>query len=135
MRRFSDLVLTVLVLLLVATSPLPAATSWPGLRGPDSDGAVRDADLLSQGAGGLALGWKKALGSGYSAVVVAEGRAVTMFADGEDDILAAFDVESGKEELPVIVKAFQLNPECPKRHRQKEKEGDKGISTRSALFQ
>ncbi len=97
MRRHPLQILAGLVLVILAVSPISGATDWPGLRGPDFDGGVRDANLLRQGADSLALGWKKALGSGYSAVVVSDGRAVTMFADGEDDILAAFDAESGEE--------------------------------------
>ncbi len=83
--------------LAVAAAPPAAATEgWPGLRGPNLDGAVRDVKLLDEERPGLSVAWKRALGSGYSAVIVADGRALTMFADGADDVLAAFDVETGE---------------------------------------
>jgi enterochelin esterase-like enzyme/outer membrane protein assembly factor BamB len=75
-----------------------ADPGWPGLRGPGFDGSVRDVALFDGGAAGLAVGWKHTLGSGYSGVAVGDGRVVTMFVAGEDDVLAAFDVTSGKEQ-------------------------------------
>jgi len=74
-----------------------AAADWPGLRGPAHDGAAREGKLIGERGGGLAVGWKVALGSGYSAVAVADGIAVTMFSAGTDDVIAAFAVDSGKE--------------------------------------
>ena len=41
--------------------------------------------------------WRRALGSGYSGVVVADGHAVTMFSDGETDFLVSLDADSGEE--------------------------------------
>jgi len=73
------------------------AADWPGLRGPAYDGAAREARLLGESGGGLAVGWKVPLGPGYSAVVVADGIAVTMFGAGPDDVMAAFAVDTGKE--------------------------------------
>ena len=54
-------------------------------------------------AGALALRWRAKLGSGYSGVAVAGGRAVTMFADGPRDVLAAFDTDAGKEAWRVTI--------------------------------
>jgi len=73
------------------------ATEWPGFRGPDRDGAVPDARLFAGESGTLEVRWKHELGPGYSAIAVRDGRLVTMFGAGEDDVLAAFDVESGEE--------------------------------------
>jgi enterochelin esterase-like enzyme/outer membrane protein assembly factor BamB len=73
------------------------ANGWPGFRGPNSDGTVPGVELFDGASAELSLGWKRALGSGYSAIAVADGRLVTMFADGDADVLAAFDVESGDE--------------------------------------
>jgi hypothetical protein len=47
--------------------------------------------------GAPAVRWRARLGSGYSGVVVSGGRAVTMFSDGGNDVLAALDEASGKE--------------------------------------
>ncbi len=45
----------------------------------------------------LATAWKKSLGSGYSAVSVGGGYAVTMFSDGDSDLTIAFDASTGAE--------------------------------------
>lgn len=45
----------------------------------------------------LDLVWKRPLGSGYSGVSVVDGRAVTMFSDGEFDNLVALDTDTGEE--------------------------------------
>lgn len=77
--------------------PLPAAEGWPYLRGADHDSQVRGAGLGERQEFGLERAWQRPLGSGFSAVVVAEGKALTMFSDGDDDVLAAFDTSSGDE--------------------------------------
>jgi enterochelin esterase-like enzyme/outer membrane protein assembly factor BamB len=41
--------------------------------------------------------WKRPLGSGYSCVLIADSFGVTMFTDGTDDLLTAFDPDTGKE--------------------------------------
>ena len=41
--------------------------------------------------------WKCSLGTGYSGVVVSEGKAVTMFSDGKMDYLIALSSNDGKE--------------------------------------
>ena len=80
---------------LVASGPLSAST-WPGLRGPNHDGSI-DAQLFGGESASLEIGWKVDLGSGYSAVVVADGKVLTQFADGDADYLGAFDAASGAE--------------------------------------
>jgi hypothetical protein len=46
---------------------------------------------------GMELAWDRELGSGYSRISIADGKAVTMFASGEVDVVAAFDVATGDE--------------------------------------
>jgi outer membrane protein assembly factor BamB len=43
------------------------------------------------------------LGTGYSGVVVAEGRLVTMFSDGRDDYVGALDAGTGEERWRVAI--------------------------------
>jgi outer membrane protein assembly factor BamB/enterochelin esterase-like enzyme len=69
---------------------------WPGLRGPHHDGSAARGSRFATDAGELAVRWRTPLGSGYSGVAVARGRAVTMFTDGAQDVLAAFDAASGR---------------------------------------
>ena len=68
---------------------------------------IASADIASAqigaSAGELAVRWRAKLGSGYSGVAVAGARAVTMFADGPGDVLAAFDTDSGKEAWRVTI--------------------------------
>jgi outer membrane protein assembly factor BamB len=72
------------------------SSDWPSLRGPRHDGTAPSALDASEGAG-FAVAWRAALGAGYSAVAVADGRAVTLFSDGSQDVAAAFDTRTGKE--------------------------------------
>lgn len=72
------------------------ASDWPGLRGPGHDGVAPSALDSSEGAG-FVVAWRAALGAGYSAVAVAEGRAITLFSDGASDLAVAFDARTGKE--------------------------------------
>ncbi len=74
-----------------------AAADWPQQRGPSQNGTVDGAGLLSGGGFGLEVAWKRALGSGYSEIAVVDGLAVTMFADGTNDLVAAFDAATGEE--------------------------------------
>ena len=86
----------VALLVLWPAMPVSAETAWPGFRGPSHDGSV-SAQLFDSESKALAVGWKVALGSGYSALAVGESHVYAMFADGDADYLGAFDVESGDE--------------------------------------
>ncbi len=73
-------------------------TDWPGFRGPRGDGIARVGSVFSTSNDlGLKIEWKVSIGSGYSGVAVAQGVAVTMFSDGKSDVLAAYDVATGKQ--------------------------------------
>ena len=47
---------------------------------------------------GLKVVWQQKLGSGYSSISIADGRAVTMFSDGSADFVIALDAHSGAEQ-------------------------------------
>jgi outer membrane protein assembly factor BamB len=87
-----------LVVAVVCSCGLSAASdqSWPGLRGPRHDGSA-PGGLEARAGAGFVVAWRAALGSGYSSVAVAEGRAVTLFSDGVNDVAVAFDSRSGRE--------------------------------------
>ena len=70
------------VSLLVASGS--AVADWPHLRGPTIDGRLAGG-AFEPGDLGLHLAWKAPLGSGYSGIALADGRAVTMFTDGAAD--------------------------------------------------
>ncbi len=86
------------VLAVVCSCGLAMASDqeWPGLRGPRHDGGAAGKLDATDGAG-FAVGWRAALGAGYSSVAVARGRAVTLLSDGQDDVAVAFDSRTGRE--------------------------------------
>lgn len=73
---------------------LAESNDWPGWRGPHRDGST--AGLQLQEGQSLKIAWKKRLGSGYSGIAIAEGRAVTAFSDGEKDFVVALAVADGR---------------------------------------
>lgn len=77
-----------------STSPSPA--EWAQFRGPSQDSRGHDPEVFQKGTG-LALGWKKPLGPGYSSVTVAGGVAVTLFGGEKQDYAIAFDAHNGAE--------------------------------------
>lgn len=80
--------------LLLAAVPARAA-DWPRWRGPLSDGRA-GADERIGVRMAPAIAWQRPLGIGYSAIVVAGGRAVTLYADAGTDFVAALDAASGE---------------------------------------
>lgn len=81
-----------------AATLMAGEASWPGLRGPSWDGAVRDARLIrGEGQPALKTVWKQPIGAGYAAIAAGDGRVITSFASGADDVTAAFDAATGRE--------------------------------------
>lgn len=84
-----------LCLLCLACSP-GTAQDWPALRGNLSTG-TQGSSLLKSGTNfALKVRWREPIGSGYSSVVVADGRVVTMHVDGENDVVACRDAKTGR---------------------------------------
>jgi len=69
---------------------------WPRWRGSNMDGKALQSDVFKKGYG-LKVNWKKTLGSSYSSISIADGRAVTMFSDSTFDYVVALDVDNGNE--------------------------------------
>jgi outer membrane protein assembly factor BamB len=70
---------------------------WPHWRGPLYSGAAVDESFVLGSGKGLSVTWQKELGSGYSSISIADGRAITMFSDGENDYMIALDAATGEE--------------------------------------
>src|SRR5262245_29516576 len=71
---------------------------WPSFRGANTDGVANSGQHFAEDpAGNLKIAWDVAAGSGYSGVSISKGIAITAFSDGKNDVLAAFDVQTGKE--------------------------------------
>jgi outer membrane protein assembly factor BamB len=82
------------------TVPKPGQSAdWPQWRGPNRDGASPETGLLAAwpDAGPKEL-WRQAAGPGYSSVVVAQGRAVTMVQDGDEEAVVCWDAATGAEQ-------------------------------------
>lgn len=84
-----------LVASLFAAAGAPGA-DWPNFRGPDSNGAASPG-ILEPGRVALELDWRRDLGDGYSGISIVGTTGVTLFGDGKDDWVAAFDVSTGQE--------------------------------------
>jgi outer membrane protein assembly factor BamB len=86
----------VLVVLLAATGA--SAADWPHVRGPAYDANSPETGLAGQWPeGGPPVLWTRELGPGYSAFVVAQGRAFTLFQTSAGMSLIALDADTGAE--------------------------------------
>lgn len=88
------------VLLVAELAAAGEGFEWPHWRGPATNGIAADTGVFDAPGGrapGLAVAWKKPLGSGYSSVSVADGRAVTLFTDGGSDFAVALTAATGRE--------------------------------------
>jgi outer membrane protein assembly factor BamB len=84
-------------------SPAIAADSrsrgyWPDFRGPGRDGRYEEGPIRTEWPGdGLPQLWKQPVGLGYASFVVANGRAFTIEQRRAQEVVAAYDVNTGRE--------------------------------------
>ena len=90
-------------------SPAPGTTSetasahaarnyWTNFRGPNRDGRYDEmAVLTTWPAQGLSPLWKQPAGIGYSSFTIADGRAYTIEQRRKQEVVAAYDVNTGRE--------------------------------------
>jgi outer membrane protein assembly factor BamB len=75
-----------------------AKNYWTDFRGPARDGRYDEAAIkTSWPTEGLPRLWKQPVGGGYASFVVAEGRAFTIEQRRNQEVVAAYDVETGRE--------------------------------------
>src|SRR5688572_1395835 len=75
-----------------------APGSWSDFRGPNRDGRYTAAPIrTSWPKEGLRRLWKQPIGGGYASFVVADGRAFTIEQRREQEVVAAYDVQTGRE--------------------------------------
>jgi hypothetical protein len=77
----------------------PAAQAeWHQWRGANRDGISLETGILKTWpeTGPKEL-WRLPLGNGFSGISIANGRAYTMFAEGEDEVVVCLDAETGTE--------------------------------------
>ncbi len=106
-RRFSSSANTFLYIALVLMGSVfvgaekhePAAQmEWHQWRGANRDGISLETGILKRWSetGPQEL-WRLPLGDGFSGISIANGRAYTMFAKGEDEVVVCLDAETGEE--------------------------------------
>lgn len=90
----------------VAASPgqaaaAPAAPSrnyWTNFRGPKRDGRYDEATVSTNWPStGLPVVWKQPVGVGYASFVVADGKAYTIEQRRSQEVVAAYDINNGRE--------------------------------------
>ena len=70
---------------------------WTNFRGPGRDGRYAEVALKSNLGAGLPLVWKQPVGGGYASFVVADGVAFTIEQRRDKEVVAAYNVETGRE--------------------------------------
>jgi outer membrane protein assembly factor BamB len=76
--------------------PAATGTDWPQWRGPRRDGFI-DAALPAQWPDSLKKRWETPVGIGHASPVVSGKRVVVIAREGEQEIVRALDVATGKE--------------------------------------
>jgi outer membrane protein assembly factor BamB len=71
---------------------------WTGFRGPKRDGHYVEMSIRTNWpAEGLPLLWRQPVGGGYASFAIANGRAYTIEQRRDQEAVAAYDLESGRE--------------------------------------
>jgi outer membrane protein assembly factor BamB len=71
---------------------------WPDFRGPNRDGRYQGVGIRTAWPPqGLPKLWKQPIGLGYASFVVADGRAFTIEQRRRQEVVSAYDVETGRE--------------------------------------
>lgn len=87
----------------VSPSPgqTPAETArnyWTNFRGPRRDGKYDETSIATNWpAGGLPVVWKQPVGVGHASFVVADGKAYTIEQRRSQEVVAAYDMNNGRE--------------------------------------
>jgi hypothetical protein len=71
---------------------------WTDFRGPFRDGHYREQPIRTNWpATGLKPLWKQPIGGGYASFVIARNRAFTIEQRGPQEVVAGYDVQTGRE--------------------------------------
>ena len=82
----------------VAEPITSTSQEWHQWRGPNRDGISHETGLLTNWSeAGPREVWRISLGDGFSGISISNGRAYTMYAKGEDEIVVCFDAKTGEE--------------------------------------
>ena len=90
--------------------PAATGTDWPQWRGPRRDGSV-GAALPAEWPKALKKRWETPVGIGHASPVVSGNRVVVIAREGDQEVVRALDVASGKETWRAAYPApFIVNP-------------------------
>jgi outer membrane protein assembly factor BamB len=71
---------------------------WTDFRGPGRTGIYAETEIIADWPSGrLSLLWKRPVGGGYASVVVADGTIFTIEQRRKKEVVAAYDLDSGRE--------------------------------------
>jgi len=83
-----------------AEAPAPPVPEpyWADYRGPNRDGVYTEMPILTDWPGsGLDELWRQPVGGGYASFVVAQGKAFTIEQRRDQEVVAAYDMNTGAE--------------------------------------
>ena len=75
----------------------PSRNYWTNFRGPRRDGKYDQSVSTSWPSGGLPMLWKQPVGIGFASFVIADGKAYTIEQRRQQEVVAAYDLASGRE--------------------------------------
>ena len=79
-------------------APVAASNYWTNFRGPKRDGKYEETTVSTNWpAKGLPVVWKQPIGVGHASFVVAEGKAYTIEQRRGQEVVAAYDINNGRE--------------------------------------
>jgi outer membrane protein assembly factor BamB len=100
----------VVVSVMLAALAAAPDTDWPQWRGPKRDGSI-DVALPAQWPEALKKRWEIRVGAGHASPVVSGNRVVVIAREGDQEIVRALDVDSGREIWRAMYPApFTVNP-------------------------
>ncbi len=80
------------------TEAKPAGGYWTDYRGANRDGSYSESKILTDWPqGGLKALWRQPVGAGYASFVAADGRAFTIEQRRAQEVIAAYDIATGRE--------------------------------------
>jgi outer membrane protein assembly factor BamB len=78
-------------------APPPARLDWPRFRGPRMDGRYDGEIRTAWPSEGLPLIFRQPIGGGYASFVIVDGRAFTIEQRREREVVAAYELATGRE--------------------------------------
>jgi len=81
----------------LTSAPAGTGADWPGFRGSKRDGIVRGVQIKTDWAASPPVEiWRRPIGPGWSSFAVRSGRLFTQEQRGDDEIVACYDLSTGK---------------------------------------